>query len=240
MPALLWQTVFMDIQEEIAARLRKARIAKGYPSATAAAEAFGWNLSTYTQHENGKRGFKFQTAMRYAQAFGCGAVWLMTGREAGAGERLSLGPLHPVDFNESVPVVGVAQAGTWIDAHDVMQEPLGHISTVRDERFPGLEHISYRVQGDSFDQFVRDGGHVICVRWAETGLELKAGMTVVAEQSRDGGLIQRTIKTVEGGPGNWRLAPRSSNPRHKPLVFKEGDHVEVVALVVQFISPAAW
>lgn len=63
---------------EMAARLKQAREAAGYETATAAAVAKGYVYSTYAGHENGKRGFH-DDAQKYAQAYGVSLDWLLNG-----------------------------------------------------------------------------------------------------------------------------------------------------------------
>ncbi|MFX4083677.1 S24 family peptidase [Sphingobium yanoikuyae] len=58
-------------------KLRHARTVAGYKSAAAAAEAFGWNVSTYRHHENGTRGFGADHARAYGRAFNVSPSWLL-------------------------------------------------------------------------------------------------------------------------------------------------------------------
>lgn len=58
-------------------RLRHARIAAGYKSASAAARHFGWGDATYRHHENGTRGYGIEQAQEYAAAFNVSPVWLL-------------------------------------------------------------------------------------------------------------------------------------------------------------------
>lgn len=51
-------------------RLKLARAAAGYKTATAAARAIGTNVVTYTAHENGGRGMEPKQALFYATKFG--------------------------------------------------------------------------------------------------------------------------------------------------------------------------
>jgi aspartate ammonia-lyase len=53
-----------------AQRLKEARRACGYPTAVAAADAFGWSRNTYSSNENGNAPYSFQRAKAYAEAFG--------------------------------------------------------------------------------------------------------------------------------------------------------------------------
>lgn len=68
----------MDGQHD---RLRKARIAAGFKSAAAAADAQRpkWNKNSYASNENGNAPFSFKTAQKYAAAFNVRAEWLYAG-----------------------------------------------------------------------------------------------------------------------------------------------------------------
>lgn len=66
--------------ESRADRLRKARIARGYATAAAAAEAFGWNPNTYSSNENGNAPFSYKKAKEYASAFVVRPEWLYDGQ----------------------------------------------------------------------------------------------------------------------------------------------------------------
>lgn len=67
-------------------RLAEIRAAAGYETPTDAARAFGWNETTYRSHENGVRGIKSDTAVRYAKAFRSTAAFILTGQgEADSG-----------------------------------------------------------------------------------------------------------------------------------------------------------
>ncbi|WP_349958809.1 S24 family peptidase [Rhizobium sp. ZPR3] len=67
------------MQKSMGERLRAAREAASYPSATKAAEALGVSLSTYRAHENGQNEFSAEVANRYAKKFGTTAAYLLTG-----------------------------------------------------------------------------------------------------------------------------------------------------------------
>lgn len=65
-------------------RLRQSRIASGYRSASSAANAFGWKVSTYIAHENGQNEYDTKTAEIYAKAFKTTPEWLLLGKESPA------------------------------------------------------------------------------------------------------------------------------------------------------------
>lgn len=69
-------SVFMDAGD----RLKTAREAAGYETATQAAEAMGVPAPTYLGHENGSRGFPAKRARQYAEFFRTSAEWLLYGK----------------------------------------------------------------------------------------------------------------------------------------------------------------
>jgi phage repressor protein C with HTH and peptisase S24 domain len=71
-----------DDRPEAARRLEAARLARGFATAKQAAEFFGWNYVTYSQHESGERGIT-RAAGRYAEAYRVGEGWLLTGEGKG-------------------------------------------------------------------------------------------------------------------------------------------------------------
>src|SRR5262245_45449447 len=64
----------------LAKRLKRAREAAGYKTATAAARKQGWNENTYRSTENGTRPPGRGAAVEYARAYNVALDWLLTGR----------------------------------------------------------------------------------------------------------------------------------------------------------------
>ena len=77
-------------------RLRQARMAKGFDTAAAAADAFGWNRNTYGSNENGNAPFSYRRAKEYAAAFGVRPEWLYD----------AAGAMLPASVEGFVPIVG--------------------------------------------------------------------------------------------------------------------------------------
>ncbi len=67
-----------DDRPDGAKRLQLAREKRGFETARAAADFFGWNYDSYIQHERGERGLT-RAAGRYAIAFRVSPGWLLTG-----------------------------------------------------------------------------------------------------------------------------------------------------------------
>ncbi|UNE55331.1 XRE family transcriptional regulator [Bartonella machadoae] len=72
----------LDKITDQSSRLMKARLIRGFRSAKAAAEYFGWNYSSYIQHEQGLRGIS-RASKKYATAFRVSEGWLLTGEGDG-------------------------------------------------------------------------------------------------------------------------------------------------------------
>ena len=69
-------------KSEMNERLRNARLAAGFVSATDAIEYCKWKGSTYRAHENGQNNFNVEYATRYGKAYGVSASWLLLGEES--------------------------------------------------------------------------------------------------------------------------------------------------------------
>ena len=59
-----------------ASRLMEARKLRGFKSASAAAQQFGWPAPTYASHENGTRGIG-RKYREYAETFRVNPAWLL-------------------------------------------------------------------------------------------------------------------------------------------------------------------
>ena len=68
------------------ARLIEARIERGFENAKAAAEAFGWSVTTYQQYENGTRALSRKAAAVIGSAFGVDPGMLLYGLQPRRGK----------------------------------------------------------------------------------------------------------------------------------------------------------
>ncbi len=73
----------MSAKSDSALRLRQARAAAGFKSASDAVARFGFRPSTYMAHENGQNGIRPEPALAYAKAYGVEPGWILTGIGAG-------------------------------------------------------------------------------------------------------------------------------------------------------------
>jgi phage repressor protein C with HTH and peptisase S24 domain len=130
--------------ESIADRLKWARRTKTqYKTATEAARAFGWPVSTYLGHENGDRSPSRDTAKKYARAYKVRWEWLLEGDgapDAHGGARTAM-------------IGGYAGAGAEI--HPLSEDELGdHVDLP-----PGapIGTVGIIVRGDSMYPRYFDG-----------------------------------------------------------------------------------
>ncbi|UXN74478.1 hypothetical protein N8D56_04875 [Devosia sp. A8/3-2] len=90
-------------------RLKQARVAAGYATASDAAEAMGLSRGTYIGHENGSRAFRIDAAEKYARWFRVRSAWLLTGEkpmQAGGLPEYERVPLSEVDSPPPEPNFG--------------------------------------------------------------------------------------------------------------------------------------
>ena len=225
-------------------RLKAARIAAGFSSARQAAEAMGVSADTYTQHENGTRGFPANRAQKYATFFRTTPERLLYGR----GDSIPTTELSP-SRNDALTrpalaflrVRHTAQAGMWFEADVVSQvEDETEYPVVSHPQLKGVEQWLERVVGDSMNLFFPEGSIVHVASTIAMHHEPLQDQHVIVERIRAGGhLRERSIKQVNLIPGGIELWPRSTNPKwSEPLKVTEDTDtpeavtVQIVGLVI--------
>jgi len=125
-------------------------------------------------------------------------------------------------------VVGTIEAGQFRDITIFDQDdnyPV--INVVADRRFKHARQYALKISGDSMNLKYPDGSYVICVDYHESGLALQKGMTVHVTHTLAGThLVEITLKEVGSMNGEIVLVPRSSNPKHKPIIMYGGEDSE--------------
>lgn len=165
-------------------RLRTAREAAGYESATRAAQALGVPEPTYLAHENGSRGYT-RVASRYADRFKVTVDWLTRGK--GRGPQL-------------VPVVGYVGAGAEMLPFD--DSPVGG-GLERVEAPVGEEGcVAVVIRGESMHP-LKEGWLIFYRRDAE-GVESDCIGELCVVKISDGATMLKTVQR-DPAPGLWRL-----------------------------------
>lgn len=143
-----------------------------------------------------------------------------------------------------VTVIGKVAAGVFREVDDTDQSEKRRILEAPDERFPNARRLAFEVEGDSMNELqprpILAGDTLICVAFEDVAKQVKVRdrMVVVVERSRDGGQTREwSVKQVELYEDRIEFHPRSSNPKHQPIVVSrnaqadEGVQVEIIALV---------
>lgn len=213
-------------------RLKEARLAAGYDTAIAACEAFGWKEITYRAHESGGRGMRKDVAQRYARAFKVSPAWLLIGD----------GNIDKINLTENIDrleVIGVSYAGIWRD-NSLGVPAMKNVPRVgADPRFPAESQYLIKVEGNSMDLVAEDGSFAHCVDFPATGRSFQDGNLVLAVRTKTDGTQETTIKLIKLKNGKIELWPRSSDPKHKPIM-DNGDPditVQVKAIILRFYGP---
>ncbi|HEV2502362.1 MAG TPA: XRE family transcriptional regulator [Mesorhizobium sp.] len=188
----------MDITriDEQAERLRRVRALRGYRTAKDAAERFGFNYSTYSQHERGQSAIT-RAASDYARAYKVSEGWLLSGEGEG-----------PSPFDKrKVKLVGYVGAGAQVepDFEQVPEEGLEQIDVPFD--LPD-EMVAFGVRGDSMLPVFKDGSVIVVYREQQRPLEHFFGEEA-AVRTEDGRRFIKTIMRGQNGSVNlisWNAA----------------------------------
>lgn len=215
-------------------RLKQARERAGYSTAKLAAEAMGVSVASYTQHENGTRGFKDDTAARYAAFFKVPVEWVIFGvRNVDPDSFIPLGP--------RLYVKGNVAAGVWREAWEMRADEWEVFTGRSDVAAPIKDRFGLRVVGDSMNMIYPPGSILECV--AYQGQSVPNGRRVVVQRVRVDGMIETTVKEfMQDESGTIWLVPRSTNPAMQAPI-RVGDHdseiasVEILGVVVSSIRP---
>lgn len=218
-----------------AERLKWAREHKtGHKTASDAARAFGWTVSTYLGHENGDRSPSRKAAKAYGLAYKVPWEWILEGGPL-PGRRVRVGP---------IPTVGEVAAGQWLDT-DVEVDP-------RDfEQFPITAHPDYPheaqygliVRGTSMNRVAASGEVLHCIDIIKARIEPEEDDVVIVERRRvQGSQREVTAKRIHKRGRMIVLSPDTTDSRWKPIEFDpnnqtDDETVEVIALVIAVYKP---
>ncbi len=130
-----------------------------------------------------------------------------------------LGPLHAQTVN--VPVVGMAACGGPMLAEENIE---GYIAISTAIAKPGHKLFLLRARGDSMGKAGINDGDMVLVRQQSIA---NHGDKVVALIDNEA-----TIKEYQRAKGMVVLLPRSSNPRHKPIILTNDFRVQGIVVAV--------
>lgn len=181
-------------------RLRQARTERGFDTASAAAEAFGWNRNTYASNENGNAPFSWRKAKEYAEAFGVRPEWLY--EESGA-----KGPAAQPGLVRVIGKVGANPEGSVLFATGQEPDDLAPIPP------GGTENaVALQVAGHSMRGLADDGALIYFEDQRTSPTADMLGQVVVVETDSDEVLVKRLLRGSE--PGRFDLESIAGPTRH--------------------------
>ena len=143
-----------------------------------------------------------------------------------------------------VIIAGKLAAGVFLEVDDFDQSEPERIYEPLDHRFPNARRMAFEVEGDSMNDLkprpILEGDRLVCVSFEDVAdqIRVRDGLIVVVERTRDGGHTREwSVKQVELYEDRIEFHPRSTNPRHKPIVVErdaqadDGVQVEIIGLV---------
>lgn len=220
----------MDDKDLMAERLRDARSKAGYPSAQAAAEAFGWEPGAYRHHENGTRKFDIPTAKRYGRAFKVNPGWLLTldGTATNKDTEVDL-----VEYQ----LTGKVAAGEWTEGFEITEDEQIMLP-LPPPTIKGIKRFLLLTEGLSMDLVYPPGTVLDC--WSIFDLQMppENGDDVIVERRRADGMREFTVKRFhrDADGRNW-LMPQSSRPDFQtPIEIGEPSYEENTDAGVQVIA----
>jgi len=131
-------------------------------------------------------------------------------------------------------VEGRAAAGRFLESDDAMvQAERGEpIFADRSFSYPNARHVAWEIEGDSMNELGFFPGSIALGVKFEDIPGLMNGMVVILEQNL-GGFRERSLKQIYVYDDRIEFWPRSTNPAHKPIVYRRGiDEAEVSILAV--------
>lgn len=188
----MYLTYNRDQKLERAHRLKDARIARGYPTAAAAADAFKWSRNTYASNENGNAPYSFGKAKSYAEAFGVRAEWLYDG----AGPNAEPAP-RKTSAEPLVPIIGVV--GDTVE--DVASISADGFDGGLAPRPPGgsAKTVALRVVGRPLRNIADDGGLIYFEDHRRGPTPDMIGVVVVVETDADLVLVKQLHRGSRAG-----------------------------------------
>ncbi len=176
---------------DIPTRLKEAREAAGFATASEAAKAYGWTYPTYTGHENGHRGIKPHDMEKYAKAFQVSVGWLMTGRDNARStkQKRNRAPSSVGGFSETDAIPFIAPT----DTQRIQLTRLAQVIAPRAVRIEVFE-LQRHYPGLALLR-----GDLLIVD--PTKVEAKAGQAVLSQVVNERNDTGRTVLRISTGSG---------------------------------------
>ncbi|WP_119270885.1 helix-turn-helix domain-containing protein [Taklimakanibacter deserti] len=222
--------------------LRKSRIVDGKKmTLEQLSERTGLSTPYLSRLERGEeRNLNLKTLGRISAALGAKPADILVQDDHIPSEQIAAEMTEPTreEGGDLLDYAGIVEAGAFREVDELDQRQPHKIPFLRSPKYPMARHMAFKVAGDSMDLEKMLDGMWAEVVDAEQFFEyygpLKDGDIVVVERTKDqGALRERTVKQLRVYADRWELQPRSSNPRHKPIVVLPGmDHLQDKSVAV--------
>ena len=183
--------------------LRKARKLRKWKSAKAAAEAYGWPVSTYISNENGTMPFSFEAAERYAKAFRVNATSLYKNKGDLTDESESVAE----EYNIVHGIIRAGRGEAMIDMSDTQIQP-EYVKVIKDEK-----SVYLRISGDSMAPKYEDGETLEFGRVFYDAAELIGKRAWVTLDTGE-----ELFKIIRAGTEEGKFILLSLNSNYEPLI----------------------
>ncbi|WP_243976901.1 helix-turn-helix domain-containing protein [Methylobacterium sp. E-045] len=232
--------------------LKKLREKQGWSQEDMATK-LGMSKGGYVKVEDSDRGLKADRIAKAAEVLGVAPSEIIEGGEAvptavptdASAREQTPSQATPASRGFSFKkVTGTLSAGIFKDVEIHGDELDEVVSAPPSTKYPWARQFAWRVEGDSMDQAspkpISDGDYVIGLSYEgiEGAVTLRSGLNVVVRQTLDNGQsYEETVKELVLSETAAEFHPRSSNPKHKPIIVKrdltadDGRKVEIRALV---------
>jgi phage repressor protein C with HTH and peptisase S24 domain len=208
-----WHSQNYPAGMSIPERLRAARVAAGFKSASQAAERFGWKRSTYASHENGQTPTPPIEALEdYARAFRVPMAHLVDGSQPANGRKA-----------QGFDVMGVVGAGERVETPpDEERHPIDYIDppSVKDG------YVAVEVRGDSMTPVYQNGDYLFIRRNISWSIGQLIGRDCVVETERG----RTYVKCVK----------RGSKAGHVDLISYQEGVEPFLDVVLKWGAPVEW
>lgn len=212
-----------DDRPPAAIRLEKAR-ARRFKTAAAACAFFGWNYSTYAQHESGIRGIG-RAAAKYAEAFKVSEAWLLTGEGGESEKRAGV---------RTVRVAAHVQAGQWAETWEWPDDDQYEVAVPDEPQLAAFKLFAAETRGPSMNRRYPERTVVVFTDVDETHESPVPGKRYVVQRLRADGQREHTVKLLHRDEdGKLWLVPESTDPLFQsPISLEDGTNDgDVVAII---------
>lgn len=227
------------VRERIKARLKELDVSANFVSMKA-----GLDRSLLGKYLNGKVAELRESNLRaVAKVLQLEPSALRSDAEVVSFTKHSPSQLTDLSNTLDVPIVGIVEAGAFRPVDWFEDIELGVIVNGYDPNFPRIRQFGFKAHGDSMNLAgIADGDEIVCIDPWEAGVEIGDEDLVVVENRLDGGHTRElTVKELAVFDDRYELRPRSTNPRHKPIVLSrntdlsEDREVRVVGIVTSIV-----